>query len=92
MCEAYTQGILYSGHLCWVPNVAGGEKSSLHQDSNPGPLAHHASALIIELWRPDILPDFHTHGYPVTCRNEKKTIHRIIVYINLTSIKDRGFL
>ena len=77
MCKAYTQGILYSGYS---PNVAGGEKSSLNQDSNPGPLAHHASALIIELLRFDILSDFHPTGYPMTCRNKKKAIHKIILY------------
>ena len=55
------------------------------EESHPGPLAHHASALLIELLRSDILTDFHTPHTPrylVTCRNKKKTIHRIIVYIN----------
>ena len=56
---------------------------------SPGPLAHHDSALIIELWRPNILTDFHTPHTPrylVTCRNKKKTIHRITIYMNFTSI------
>ena len=50
----------------WDPNVAGGEKSSLNRDSNPGPLAYRVSALPTELLKPEILTDFHTPGYPVT--------------------------
>ena len=51
-----------SSYVC----VAGGVKSSLNRDSNPGPLAYRASALPTELLRPDILTDSHTPGYPVT--------------------------
>lgn len=46
--------------------VTGGEKSSLNQDSNPGPLAYPAKALSTELLRPDILTDSHTPVNPVT--------------------------
>nr|XP_034322691.1 uncharacterized protein LOC105323939 [Crassostrea gigas] len=44
--------------------VTGGEKSSLNQDSNPGPLAYCAKALSTELLRPDILTDSHTPVNP----------------------------
>ena len=47
-------------------NVAGGEKSSLNRDSNPGPLGYRDSALPTELLRPDMLTDSHTPRYPVT--------------------------
>ena len=46
--------------------VTGGENSSPNRDLNPGPLAYRTSTLTTELLRPDILTDFHTHGYPVT--------------------------
>ena len=54
---------LDNGAPRWVPNVTGGEKSSLNRDSNPGPLAYCASALPTELLRPDILTDSHTNCY-----------------------------
>ena len=66
MREAYAQGISYSGDLRWVPNVTGGERSSLNRDSYPEPLAYRASALPTELLRPEIYADFHTPGYPLT--------------------------
>ena len=47
--------------------MSGGEKSSLKQDLNPGPVAYHASTLTTELLRLDILTDSHTPGYPMTC-------------------------
>ena len=50
----------------FIRYIAGGEKSNLSRDSNPGPLAYRASALPTELLRPDILTDSHTPGYPVT--------------------------
>ena len=45
-----------------IYNFTDGEKSSLNHDSNPGPLAYRASALLTELLRPDILTDSHTPG------------------------------
>lgn len=48
------------GFVHWTPNVTGDEKSSLTQDLNLGPLAHHAGTSIAKLFRPDILTDSHT--------------------------------
>ena len=43
-------------------NVTGGEKSNLNLNSNPVPLAYHASALTTELLRPAIFTNSHTPG------------------------------
>lgn len=40
--------------------VKGSEKSSLNQDSNPGPLAYHLSTLTTELLSPNVLTDIYT--------------------------------
>ena len=56
--------LINNGFLCWASNVTGGKKSSLHQDSNPGPHAYCASSLTTELLRPDLFST--TPGYLVT--------------------------
>ena len=52
MRGTYALGISYSGYWRRTPSVTGGEKSCLNRDSNPGPLAHRASALPTDLLRP----------------------------------------
>lgn len=60
----------------------GGDKLSLNWDLNQGPLEYHASTSIPELWRPDILPDFHRLKNPVTaCHNSPHSILYIYMHI-----------
>lgn len=40
--------------------VKGSEKSSLNQDSNPGPLAYHLNTPTTELMSPNVLTDIYT--------------------------------
>lgn len=47
-------------------NVAGGQESSLNRNWIPELLAFRASALAAKLFRPNILADYHTPGYPLT--------------------------
>ena len=55
--------LINNGYLCWASNVTGAKKSSLNQDSNPGPHAYCASSLTTELLRPDLLSDWHLDSW-----------------------------
>ena len=68
-----------SGYLRWAPNVTGGERSGLNQDSNPGPLAYRepVPALYpLSYWDPIFWFTF------ITCDINNPKKENIWIYLN----------